>query len=62
MVDIDLYGGETPSVTVNICDMFTAVPFRHSLSLYIKNDQNDYWSFDGMDEEEFTPEMRRIRD
>mgnify|MGYP001212816169 CR=1 FL=1 len=37
------------------------VPFRHTMDFYTKSDDHDHWSFDDMDEEEFTPEMRRIR-
>ena len=61
-VDVDLYAGYYPYVSVCVNGMQSFIPFRHTMELYTKSDRHDMWSFDDMDEDEFTPEMRRIRE
>ena len=47
---------------MRVNDVQFFVPFRHTLELFTKSPDYDMWSFDGMDEEEFTPDMRKIND
>lgn len=61
-MQINLYGGDVPYVGLFIHGMQCFVPFRHTLEFFTKSPDHDMWSFDEMDEEEFTVDMRKIND
>lgn len=61
-VDVDLFSGDSPYVSLFINGMQSFIPFRHQMELYVKSPRHDMWSFQDMDEDEFTPDMRLIRD
>ena len=61
-MQINLYGGDVPYLGLNTHGVQCFVPFRHTLEFFTKSPDHDMWSFDDMDEEEFTPEMRKIKD
>ena len=59
---IHLYAGDVPYVALCVNDMQSYIPFRHTLHFYTKNESNNYWTFEGIDEDEFTEEMRFVRE
>ena len=61
-MQVELYAGDAPYVGLQVGGMQTFVPFRHTLELYTKSPDHDMWSFEDMDEDEFTPAMRQIND
>ena len=61
-MQIELYSADVPYIGMRVNDVQFFVPFRHTLELFTKSPDYDMWSFDGMDEEEFTPDMRKIND
>lgn len=61
-MQIELYSGDVPYIVLNVYGVQSFIPFRHTLELFTKSPDFDMWSFDGMDEEEFTPDMRKIND
>ena len=61
-MQVNLYSGYVPYLGFWVNSVQTFVPFRHTLELFTKSPDYDMWYFDGMDEEEFTEEMRKIRD
>ena len=61
MVDVSLYDGDTPYVSI-MSQLHMFVPFRHTLALYTKSDSCDHWTFDDIDTDEFPLDERRIRD
>ncbi len=61
-MQIELYAGYVPYIGLNVCSLQCFIPFRHSLEFFKKSPDHDMWSFEDMDEEEFTPEMRKIHD
>ena len=60
-MNIDLYAGETPLIyiTLNGADFY--IPFKHGFKFYTKGFAT-HWGFEGIDEQEFTREMREIKD
>lgn len=61
-MQIDLYSGHVPYIGLSVHGVQLFVPFRHTLEFFSKSPDHHMWSFDDMDEEEFTPEMRKIND
>ena len=61
-MQIELYGADVPYLGLYLEGTRSFVPFRHTLEFFTKCPGHDTWSFDGMDEDEFTPEMRAIND
>ena len=59
-IRFDLYGGDTPMVDFDIGRTQLFVPFRHRAELHTQNENHPFWSFDGMDDEEFPAESRRV--
>ena len=61
-MQINLYGGDVPYIGLRVHSVQMFIPFRHTLEFFTKSPDYDMWSFDEMDEEEFTPDMRKIND
>lgn len=61
-MEINLYGGDVPYIGLIVHGLQCFVPFRHTLELFTKSSEHDMWTFDGLDEDEFTPNMRKIND
>ena len=61
-MQIELYGADVPYLGLYVEGVQSFIPFRHTLEFFTKAFGHDTWSFDGMDEDEFTPEMRAIND
>lgn len=61
-MQINLYGGDVPYIGLIVYGMHCYVPFRHTLEFFTKSSKHDMWTFDGLDEEEFTPNLRKIND
>lgn len=59
---IELYAGHTPYIDIEIKDVVCFIPFKHTLEFFTKSPDHNTWCFDDMDEEEFTPEMRKINE
>lgn len=59
-LDIDLWAGDLPYVSIFVRDMESFIPFRHTLELYTRNDEHLLWYSDYDDE--FTVENRTIKD
>ena len=60
-MQIDLYGGETPNIYIKMGDTDFYIPFKHGFKFFTKGNET-HWGFEGIDEEEFTREMREIKD
>jgi hypothetical protein len=60
-MNIDLYSGETPLIYITLDDTDFFIPFKHGFKFYTKG-SSTHWGFEGMDEQEFTPEMTEIKD
>jgi len=58
---VDLYSGETPYLYITLNDIYFYIPFKHGFKFYTKGSET-HWSFEGIDEGEFTKEMRVIQD
>ena len=61
-MQIELYGGDVPYIGLHVHGVQLFIPFRHTLEFFTKSPDHDMWSFDEMDEQEFTPDMRKIND
>lgn len=61
-MQIELYAADVPYVGLGVEGLLTFVPFRHTFEFFTKSPDHDVWSFDDMDEDEFTPEMRRVNE
>lgn len=59
---IELNSADVPYIYLPIKNLETFIPFRHTLEFFTKSDEHDMWSFEDMDENEFTHEMRKIHD
>lgn len=61
-MQIDLYSADVPYLGLFVENIQSFVPFRHTLEFFTKSPDHDMWFFDDMDEEEFTPAIRNIRE
>tara|TARA_A100001015_G_C15032506_1_gene734127 strand:+ start:2049 stop:2549 length:501 start_codon:yes stop_codon:yes gene_type:complete len=61
-MQIELYSGDVPYIGLNVHGVQCFIPFRHTLEFFTKSPDHDMWNFDGMDQEEFTQDMRKIND
>ena len=58
---VDLYGSDTPIIYIKLNDTDFYIPFKHGFKFYTKGTET-HWGLEGLDEEEFTKEMREIKD
>ena len=61
-MQLELYSGDVPYFGFYVQRMQSFVPFRHTFEFFTKSPKHDRWSFDEMDEDEFTDSMRFIND
>jgi len=59
-MQIELYSGDVPYIGLRVHGVQMFIPFRHTLEFFTKSPDHNMWSFHEMDEEEFTPDMRKI--
>lgn len=61
-MQVELYSADVPYVGLKIQNVQSFIPFRHTLEFFTKSCDYDMWFFDDMDEDEFTPAMRKINE
>lgn len=61
-MQIDLFSGYVPYISIDIKGVQMFIPFRHTMEFFTKSENHHMWSFEDMDEDEFTPELRKINE